>query len=337
MKSTYLPSTSLPHCRDASTPQITSVPCRDGYIQVHRSYRNSSGKEVTSTYSLSYRVFRPNAILSKTHHPMIIIHGGLGLPCDYLLPIVDIMPYRCIIMYDQLGCGRSESPSDIHAYSIESSVQDLKKLLEEMKVDRFHLFAHSAGTCIAYEYLKNKCESSRQSSYGVSLPVLEVPMCLSAVFSSGSYHIKLARELTNVMEKNIKHDMLLEQGNVDPSQVAEIIRTRCMCRTPSTPIQLKTAYSKAGKVWKGLDVIKDYVAESPLSGGLPPLLLLRGEFDFITSELVFQGWSNVFCGHQADIECVTLKGCSHMPMLEDPTLLGRELDAFYRKYDATTG
>lgn len=327
MNSISLYSTSS--SRDASLPQITSVPCKDGYIQVSRSYFNSSGQEIKKKYSLSYRVFRPNAILSTTHHPVIVIHGGLGLPCDYLLPIVDIMPYRCVVMYDQLGCGRSESPLDIHAYSIESSVQDLKDLLNELRLDRFHLFAHSAGTCIAYEYLKHKCQC-QQSQY---VSRVDSQTCLSAVFSSGSYHIKLARELTSAMEQSIKHDLSLEHGGVEPCQIAEIIRTRCMCRTPSTPIQLKTAYSKAGKIWKGLDVIQDYVAESPLSGVLPPLLLLRGEFDFITPELVFQGWTNVFLDHQRDIECVTLKGCSHMPMLEDPTSLGRELDAFYKKYD----
>mmetsp|Transcript_9078 Transcript_9078/g.17112 ORF Transcript_9078/g.17112 Transcript_9078/m.17112 type:complete len:337 (-) Transcript_9078:30-1040(-) len=320
----------------SSLPQITSVPCKDGYIQVPRSYVNSSGKEVKKKYSLSYRVFRPKAILSTTHHPVIVIHGGLGLPCDYLLPIVDIMPYRCVIMYDQLGCGRSESPPDIQAYSIESSVQDLQHLLDELGVGPFHLFAHSAGTCIAYEYLKKKCRGPQlhHESSQVEVAVDSPSTCLSAVFSSGSYHIQLARGLTSIMERNIKHEMLLEHGAVDPSQVAEIIRTQCMCRTPSTPIQLKTAYSKAGKIWKGLDVIRDYVAQSPsLSGVLPPLLLLRGEFDFITAELVFQGWKNVFCNNQQEIEFVTLKGCSHMPMLEDPTSLGRELDAFYKKYD----
>jgi proline iminopeptidase len=240
-------------------------------------------------------------------------------------------------MYDQIGCGRSESPADRRAYSIESSVQDLRMLLEALHVEKFHLFAHSAGTCIAYEYLKENCECQSVEEQP-NTPIVTSPprtMCLSAAFSSGSYHIQLARDLTNEMERKIKHDVFLEHGVVDPSQVAEIIRTTCMCRTPSMPIQLKTAYSKAGTIWKGLDIIRDYVAESQLSGMLPPLLLLRGEFDFITSELVFQGWSHVFCD-QPEIRCITLKGCSHMPMFEDPELLGKELDQFYSQYEQAT-
>lgn len=306
-------------------PQITSVACQDGYIQVSRCYCNSVGKQIRQNFSLSYRVFRPNAIQSEDHRPVVVIHGGLGLPCDYLLPIVDIMPYRCVIMYDQLGCGRSESPTDIHAYSIESSVKDLDKLLKALGVHNFHMFAHSAGTCIGYEYLKDKCEEEYPSENDKSKNA--TPRCLSAVFSSGSYHIKLARELTHEMEQKIKEDMMHEHGSVDPRQVGEIIRTQYTCRTPSTPIQLKTAYSKAGKIWKGLDVIQDYVAESPLRGTLPPLLLVRGEFDFIPSELIFEGWRDVFCDQSDSVQCVTLKGCSHMPMLEDPDSLGRELDA----------
>lgn len=322
---------------------ISSVACIEGCIHVPRSYCNRHGMQIRQKYSVFYRIFRPNSITNSTHPPIVVIHGGLGLPSDYLLPIVDNVPYRCVIMYDQLGCGRSESPMDLNAYSIDGAVEDLQLLLDKLKLERFHLYAHSAGTCIAYEYLKKVCgERQRQRAcereldrHGdcIDTHAHRSQHCLSAVFSSGSFHIRMAKELADNMEREVKRDVLSTCDELDASQVAERIRMSCMCRTPNLPFQLKAAYSKAGTVWKGLDVIQDYVAECPLEGEefFPKIMLLRGEFDFISEELVFQGWRNIFCEQQ--VECVTMEGCSHMPMLEDPAFHGRVINSFYSQHD----
>jgi len=221
---------------------------------------------------------------------------------------------------------------DLNAYSIDGAVEDLQLLLDKLNLDMFHLYAHSAGTCIAYEYLKKVC-GERQSGRDRR----RSQHCLSAVFSSGSFHIQMAKDLADNMETEVKRDILLSTSTscdqLNPSQVAERIRMSCICRTPNLPFQLKAAYSKAGTVWKGLEVIQDYVAECPLEGEefFPKIMLLRGEFDFISEELVFQGWRNIFC--EQEVECVTMKGCSHMPMLEDPAFHGRVINSFYSQND----
>lgn len=238
-------------------------------------------------------------------------------------------------MYDQLGCGRSESPMDLNAYSIDGAVEDLQLLLDKLKLERFHLYAHSAGTCIAYEYLKKVCGEwhLERNRRGDCINSPRSQHCISAVFSSGSFHIQMAKDLTDAMETKVKRDFLSTCDELNPSQVAERIRMSCICRTPNLPFQLKAAYSKAGTVWKGLDVIQDYVAECPLEGEFffPKIMLLRGEFDFISEELMFQGWRNIFC--EQEVECVTMEGCSHMPMLEDPAFHGRVINSFYSRYD----
>lgn len=62
------------------------------------------------------------------------------MPSNYLYPLEDVVPYRSIVFYDQLGCGSSDEPKDISQYSIEDSVQDLKVLLKKLGVRRFHLY-----------------------------------------------------------------------------------------------------------------------------------------------------------------------------------------------------
>jgi hypothetical protein len=70
---------------------------------------------ITETYNLSYRIFRPMTLSSKQACPIVVLHGGPSVPSDYLYPLVDVVPYRSIVFYDQLGCGRSDVPQDVNA------------------------------------------------------------------------------------------------------------------------------------------------------------------------------------------------------------------------------
>jgi proline iminopeptidase len=47
--------------------------------------------------------------------PILVLHGGPSVPSNYLLPLVNVVPYRSIVLYDQLGCGKSDEPDDIDA------------------------------------------------------------------------------------------------------------------------------------------------------------------------------------------------------------------------------
>ena len=91
--------------------------------------------------------------------PVVTLHGGPGLPSDYLLPLQDAVLHRSMLFYDQLGCGKSDAPRDESKYSIEQSLDDLVALLKSVQEDElggsdFHLYGHSFGGVLAYEYLK---------------------------------------------------------------------------------------------------------------------------------------------------------------------------------------
>jgi len=44
--------------------------------------------------------------------PLLCLHGGPGMPHDYLEPLAGLAASRPVIFYDQLGCGRSDRPAD---------------------------------------------------------------------------------------------------------------------------------------------------------------------------------------------------------------------------------
>ena len=83
---------------------FAASPCKKGTITVTRP----PGQE----FQLSYRVFRPDSLFSEKAAPVVAIHGGPSLPSDYLEPLVDVIPNRSIVLFDQLGCGESDEPKD---------------------------------------------------------------------------------------------------------------------------------------------------------------------------------------------------------------------------------
>ncbi|KAL7450687.1 hypothetical protein ACHAWC_002563 [Mediolabrus comicus] len=127
--------------------KATASSANEGCIQVSRP----DGSE----HQLSYRIVRPMSLSSAQAAPIVALHGGPSVPSNYLYPLEDVIPYRSIVFYDQLGCGKSDEPKDINKYSIQDSVEDLKVLLKKLGVRRFHLYGQSYGGILAFEYMKS--------------------------------------------------------------------------------------------------------------------------------------------------------------------------------------
>jgi proline iminopeptidase len=57
--------------------------------------------------------------------PLLCLHGGPGMPHDYLEPLADLAASRPVIFYDQLGCGRSDQPDDDSLWTTDRFVEEL--------------------------------------------------------------------------------------------------------------------------------------------------------------------------------------------------------------------
>lgn len=56
--------------------------------------------------------------------PLLALHGGPGVPHDYLEPLAALADERPIIFYDQLGCGKSDRPDDSSLWRIPRFVEN---------------------------------------------------------------------------------------------------------------------------------------------------------------------------------------------------------------------
>ena len=96
--------------RQFTTTTLSATECRDGTLDVSRAFGN-----VIEFFDINYKIFRPMTLSSQKACPILVLHGGPSVPSDYLRPLVDVVPYRSIVFYDQLGCGQSDEPDNVQA------------------------------------------------------------------------------------------------------------------------------------------------------------------------------------------------------------------------------
>ena len=84
--------------------------------------------------------------------PLVFLHGGPGGGCG---PddrrFFDPKLYR-IILFDQRGCGRSTPQACLEENTTWHLVQDIERLRENLKIEKWHVFGGSWGSTLALTY-----------------------------------------------------------------------------------------------------------------------------------------------------------------------------------------
>jgi proline-specific peptidase len=84
--------------------------------------------------------------------PLLVAHGGPGFTHNYLKPLIDLAADRRVIFWDQLGCGRSDTPDDPSLWTMERSLDELDAVREQLGLTRHHLFGNSWGGMLVQHY-----------------------------------------------------------------------------------------------------------------------------------------------------------------------------------------
>jgi len=85
--------------------------------------------------------------------PLLLVHGGPGVPSDALEPLEALADSgRPIVRYDQLGCGRSDRPRDPAHWTVDTFVDELRTVRRELGLERVHLLGWSWGGMLALQY-----------------------------------------------------------------------------------------------------------------------------------------------------------------------------------------
>lgn len=87
--------------------------------------------------------------------PLLLLHGGPGSSHNYfeLLDDYAATAGRQLVMYDQVGCGKSSLPEDESVYVAQTWVDELIALREYLHLDEVHLAGQSWGGMLEMLYV----------------------------------------------------------------------------------------------------------------------------------------------------------------------------------------
>lgn len=101
--------------------------------------------------------------------PLVLVHGGPGIPGNSYLPLMRQLAPRPTVRYDQLGCGRSDRPNDRSLWNVQTFIDELSALRDALGLNHIHLLGHSWGGMLAIEYLLTRPSGVRSLILSSSL------------------------------------------------------------------------------------------------------------------------------------------------------------------------
>ena len=146
--------------------------------------------------------------------PLLTLHGGPGAGHDYLEPLRDLADQRPVILYDQLGCGRSDKPDDPRLWHIERFCDEIDALRQHLGLGPVILYGHSWGGWLAIEYMARRgAQASVQA------------LILASTSASVGQFVRGARRLLAAMPGNLdaQRRRLEAAGQMDSPAYAALV------------------------------------------------------------------------------------------------------------------
>jgi proline-specific peptidase len=86
--------------------------------------------------------------------PILLLHGGPGAASYYMEPLAErLAEHRPVVIYDQLGCGRSDEPEDVSLWTVDRSVGEVDQVRAALGLERCHLLGQSWGGWLSIDYM----------------------------------------------------------------------------------------------------------------------------------------------------------------------------------------
>jgi proline iminopeptidase len=170
--------------------------------------------------------------------PLLGLHGGPGFTHDTLTTVDGLASERPVVLYDQLGSGRSDRPGDPDLYRVERYVEEVGLVREALGLDRIHLLGHSWGGTLAI-------------SYALTGPAGLASLILASPLVSTSRWLEDARDLRSKLPEDLQRT-LREHEERDftgcPEYMAATLAfyRRHLCRLEPWPDELERGFAGMG-------------------------------------------------------------------------------------------
>lgn len=217
--------------------------------------------------------------------PLLVLHGGPGVPHDYLKPLEALADERPVVFYDQLGCGLSESPSDTSLWTVGRFVEELKQVRTALNLEKVHILGQSWGTMLAVEYLH------REKPGGVVSLVLSAPYLNTERWVEDQQQW-IAQLPADIQDTIRKYEANRDFGSPAYQDAMMYFYRKHVCRIDPWPDCLNRAMEKMGmevyeRMWGPSEItmtgtLKNADLTGLLSEITMPALFTCGEYDEAT-------------------------------------------------------
>lgn len=245
--------------------------------------------------------------------PLLVLHGGPGMAHDYLDNLEALASdTQKVVFYDQLGCGRSDTPNDPRRWKVPRFVNEVDFVRYALHLDEVVILGQSWGGMLALEYFLTQPKGVRGGILSNSLS--SAPLMSAEI-------------------QRLLHELLGAQSSPDENTVMDFY-SRHILRLQPFPKKILEKMEQTNQVYETMwgkneftvtGNLKDWVRTSDLPRIKLPIQIIFGEFDEATptvNQVLKEGLSNS--------EWTLMPGCSHLPNLEKPeeymTIIQRFLD-----------
>ena len=258
--------------------------------------------------------------------PLLLLHGGPGSCSYYLKPLLLLSTDRPVIIYDQLGCGKSDRPTDTTLFTVDRYVRELQTLRDSLGLREILLLGHSWGAMLAEAYMATH-------PAGVRSLILSSPLVTTAQWEHDAD--SLLHALPDSMQAAIvRHEADHTTSSPEYVNATQAYYDLYLSRTPSraTPDNDSSRAGFGRQVYEYMwgpseftstGTLKTFDATAWLREVRVPTLFIAGEFDEATPSST-RNFSRLVPG----AEFVMIPGSGHMTTKDNPDALRAEIRAF---------
>lgn len=268
---------------------------------------------------------------SGNNTPVLLIHGGPGFTSYYLNPLGALSKDRPVIMFDLLGCGRSDKVNDTSLFTHKEQVEQVRQLLSHLDVKDYYLYGHSCGAALATEYYLKHSEGIK----GIVLasPFLSAKLWRQDADSLLAVMPMPARKILQNHLKGLKQDTAALHSAINTYYDTYYERVHPLSA------DVDSAMATAGKpmtdyMWGVNDLypigtLGTYDRTAALHLIKVPVLFVAGQFDAV--------WPSTLRFYQSLIQgsqLAMIKNASHTTMHDNPKADVAVLTRFFKQLDA---
>jgi L-proline amide hydrolase len=276
---------------------VAAMRAREGYVDF-RGYRTW---------------YRYVGDLNAPTAPLVALHGGPGSTHNYFGPLEGLAAERPVVLYDQIGCGKSGRPTDIE-WNVGVFRDELATLRDQLGLERIHLLGTSWGGMLAQEHVLSGAQ-------GIVSLILSSTLANLALWNDEQLKLK-AQLPPDVIAVLDEHEAAGTYDDPEYERAMQVYMDRHFYRVPQPRPELEAmAKGRAPDVYRAMQGPNEWTTTGALKGWDTrdrldeidvPTLVVRGAYDMCTQPVAAELIEGID-GARGEV----LESSSHTPVLEE--------------------